>query len=99
MAALIEEALLAKVVLVTARFPSPDVFLVEIFAVPAELLDNPAVRDVIIEHLIELVADFLWEPGDRAVAGAARDGSGSRVGGFWIRDGISGMNMNLVRAV
>ena len=64
----------SEVILVAALFPIGDVLGVEAFAGVAELVDDDAGGQTVIDHAIDHVTRFLGETGDLAVA--------AKVGGF-----------------
>ena len=67
-AALVDQPLLAKIVLVTASFPPANAVFGKIFAVLPELANDFLVGKAVIEHFIDALADFLGQAGDFAVA-------------------------------
>jgi hypothetical protein len=56
------------VVLVAAFFPGTDVGGGEAFTVGAELADDLGVREAVVEHLVDVVAEVFGETGDVAAA-------------------------------
>jgi hypothetical protein len=57
-----------EVVLVTAQAPVADVVFVEVSAGIAEFFDDDFIGDAILEHAVDLVAQFGRQPSDFAVA-------------------------------
>jgi hypothetical protein len=74
-------------VLVPALFPFGEIVGREIFDSVAESVLNLVNGCAIFEHLIDLIADGFWEPGDLARAGVAGAGAGRGVGNFGVGGG------------
>ena len=79
---LLEETLLAEIILVSARFPTPDVFGVKTLTGSAELPDELGKGEPVVEQVVYFVAHWLGEAGDSAGAMAWGDG------GDWISVGV-----------
>ena len=77
--ALLEETLLAEIILVSARFPTPDVVGVKGFAGSTELPDELGIGEAVIEHLVYLIAHRFGEAGNRASAAVYYCGDGKRI--------------------
>ena len=77
-------------VLITALFPSADVLPGKMVAEGLELLNYFTIREAVIEHLVDLLADFFGQAGDVAVALAAGGGS---VGVWVVPMGRGGVDM------
>ena len=63
-----EWVLLAQMILVAAFFPGTDVGGGKAFSVGAELTDDFVVREAVVEHLVDVVAEVFGETGDVAAA-------------------------------
>ena len=63
---LLKETLLAEIILVSARFPTPDVVGVKGFAGSTELPDELGIGEAIVEQLVYLIAHWFGEAGDGA---------------------------------
>ena len=63
-----EPSLFFDPVLVTAGVPAGEVVLVQGAAVPAELLEDAAIGEAVVEHNVDGVTDVFGESGDFAVS-------------------------------
>jgi hypothetical protein len=74
--------LFGEPVLVIGFAPAGEVVLVEVFADVAEPGDDVGIREAVLEHKVDLLADGGREPGDFAGATAVEEEAGWAVKGF-----------------
>jgi hypothetical protein len=74
-------------ILVTTFMPATNVLVFEIFDGIPEFFDHTCEGDTVEEHLIDLLADGMWQLSNCASAAVVVFWGWLRVGGCWLRGG------------